>query len=99
MGITRDLLRKIGVIKGIFHTKVKVKVKVTQSCLTLCNPVDYTDHGILQARILEWVAFPFSRGSPNTVTELRSPTFHARMGTIKDRKGKDITEAEEIKER
>ena len=32
---------------------------VAQSCLTLCNPVDYTVHGILQARILEWVAFPF----------------------------------------
>ena len=29
----------------------------------LCNPVDYTVHGILQASILEWVAFPFSRGS------------------------------------
>ena len=41
----------------------KVKVKVTQSCLTLCDPVDYTVHGVLQARILEWVAFPFSRGS------------------------------------
>ena len=40
-----------------------VKVKVTQSCLTLRNPMDYTVHGILQARILEWVAFPFSRGS------------------------------------
>ena len=40
-----------------------VKVKVTQSCLTLCDPMDYTVHGILQARILEWVAFPFSRGS------------------------------------
>ena len=40
---------------------VKVKVKVTQSCLTLCNPMDYTVLGILQARILEWVAFPFSR--------------------------------------
>ena len=36
-----------------------VKVKVTQSCLTLCDPMDYTVHGILQARILEWVAFPF----------------------------------------
>ena len=32
-------------------------------CLTLCNPLDYTVHGILQARILEWVAFPFSKGS------------------------------------
>ena len=41
----------------------KVKVKVAQSCPTLCDPMNYTVHGILQARILEWVAFPFSRGS------------------------------------
>ena len=40
-----------------------MKVKVAQSCPTLCDPRDYTVHGILQARILEWVAFPFSRGS------------------------------------
>ena len=40
----------------------KVKVKVSQSFLTLCDPIDYTVHGILGARILEWVAFPFSRG-------------------------------------
>ena len=39
-------------------------MKVAQSCLTLCNPIDYTGHGILQARILEWVAIPFSRGFP-----------------------------------
>ena len=32
-------------------------------CLTLDDPIDYTVHGILQARILEWVDFPFSRGS------------------------------------
>ena len=38
-------------------------MKVAQSGLTLCNPMDYTVHGILQARILEWVASPFSRGS------------------------------------
>ena len=38
-------------------------VKVAQSCLTLCNAMDYTISGILQARILEWVAIPFSRGS------------------------------------
>ena len=43
--------------------KAKVKVKVLQSCLTLCDPMDYTVHGILQARILEWVTFCFSRGS------------------------------------
>ena len=39
------------------------EVKVTQSCPALCDPLDYTVHGILQARILEWVAFPFSKGS------------------------------------
>ena len=39
-----------------------MKVKVAQSCPTLCDPMDYTAHGILQARILEWVAIPFSRG-------------------------------------
>ena len=41
---------------------MKVKVKVTQSCPTLCDPVDYTVHGILQASKLEWEAVPFSRG-------------------------------------
>ena len=40
-----------------------VKVIVAQSCPTLCDLVDYAVHGILQARILEWVAFPISRGS------------------------------------
>ena len=44
----------------------KVKVLVTQSCLTLCDPVDCSRpgspvHGILQVRILEWVAIPFPR--------------------------------------
>ena len=44
-----------------------VCVKVTQSCPTLYNPVGcnlpgFSVHGILQARILEWVAIPFSRG-------------------------------------
>ena len=39
------------------------EVKVAQSCLTPCNPMNYTLHGILQARILEWIAFSFSKGS------------------------------------
>ena len=43
-----------------------VCVKDAQSCLTLCDPMHYTVHGILQARILEWVAFPISRGSSQT---------------------------------
>ena len=59
----------------------KVKVEVTQSCLTLYNPRDYAVHGILQTGILQWVAFPFSRGSsqpgdlPNPGIEPRSPTL------------------------
>ena len=57
---------KLGIrkAKGI----VKVKVLVAQLCLTLCDPMNYSlpgssVHGNLQARILEWIAIPFSRGS------------------------------------
>ena len=46
-----------------FYICMKVKVKVAQSCPALCDPMDYTAHRILQARILERVAFPFSKGS------------------------------------
>ena len=52
-----------------------MKVKAVQSCLTLCDPMDYTVHRILQARILEWVAFPFSRGSSHPGITPRSPTL------------------------
>ena len=56
----RGLLHCMQILDQLsFVGSPKVKVKVTQSCLTLCNP--WT--GVLQARILEWVAFPFSRGS------------------------------------
>ena len=41
----------------------KVKIKIIQLSLTLCDPTDHTDHGILQARILQCIAVPFSRGS------------------------------------
>ena len=52
--------------------KLEVKVKVTQLCPTLCNPIDYTVHGILFDRILEWVAFLFSSGSsqPRDLTQV-----------------------------
>ena len=43
-----------------------MKVKVAQLCLILCNSMDYIVRGILQARILEWVLIPFSRGSSQT---------------------------------
>ena len=51
------------------------KVKVTQLCLTLCDPMDCIGHGILQAGILEWVAFPFSRGSSQPGIKPRSPAL------------------------
>ena len=57
---------------------MKVKVKVTQSCPTLCDPMDCTVHGILQARILEWVAISSSllQGDlPNPGIKPRSPTL------------------------
>ena len=41
---------------------------------TLCDPMDYTVRGILQARILEWITFPFSRDLPNPGIEPRSST-------------------------
>ena len=56
---------------------ISFKVKVAQSFPTLCDPMDYTVHAILQARILEWVAFPFSRDLLNPGIEPRSPTLLA----------------------
>ena len=50
-------------------------MKVTQS--TLWDPMDYTVHGIFQARVLEWVAFPFSRVSSQPRDQTRSPALRA----------------------
>ena len=54
--------------RSFLRTHSEVKMLVTQSCLTLCDPIDCNPpgssvHGIRQARILEWVALSFSRGS------------------------------------
>ena len=59
-----------------------VCVLVTQLCPALCNPMDCnlpgsSVHGILQARILEWVAMPSSRGSSWPRNQTRSPTLQA----------------------
>ena len=59
------------------------RVLVAQSCPTLRNSMDCTPpgssvHGILQARILKWVAIPFSRGSPQ-------PRGQAQVSCIADR--------------
>ena len=52
-------------------------MKVIQSCLTLWDPMDCTVHGILQARILEWVAFPFSRGTSQPKDQTQVSTLQA----------------------
>ena len=57
----------------MYHKNTDVKVKVAQLCPALCDPMDYIAHGILQARMLECIAFPFSRGS----SQPRSPTLQA----------------------
>ena len=63
-------------------TREAQKVLVTKSCLALCNLMDCgppgsSVHGILQARILEWGAIPFSRGSSPPRIELRFPPLQA----------------------
>ena len=55
-------------IWGVLDPRPGIKLtasitKIVQSCPTLCNLMEYTIHGILQARTLEWVAFPFSKRS------------------------------------
>ena len=50
----------------LFVNYASMKVKVIQSCPTLCDPMDCAVYGILQARILEWVAVPFCRESLQT---------------------------------
>ena len=47
------------------------------SRVRLCDPMDYIIHGILQARILEWVAFPSPGDLPNPGIESRSPALQA----------------------
>ena len=58
--------------KDVRTQTLEKKVKVAQSCTTLCDPMGYTVHRILQATVLEWVAFPFSRASsqPRDQTQL-----------------------------
>ena len=52
-------------------------MKVTESCSTLCDTIDHTVHGILQVRILEWVAFPSPGDLSNPGIEPRSPALQA----------------------
>ena len=58
-------------------------VKVTQSCPTLCDPTDYTGLGILQDRIREWVAFPFSSRSAQPMNWPGSPALAGGLFTTR----------------
>ena len=69
---------------GYTKKKQKLKTEVTQSCPTLCGPMDcslrgFSIHGIFQARVLEWVAISFPRGSSQ-------PRVGARVSCIESRR-------------
>ena len=64
----------------MLYTFNDIMCLVARLCLTLCDPMDCSPSGssvlgILQARILEWVAMPFSRGSSQPKIKPRSPTL------------------------
>ena len=65
----------------------KVKVLVAQLCLTLCDPMDHSlssssVHGILQARIVNWVVIPFSRRSSRQRDQIQFSHLADRFFTI-----------------
>ena len=73
---------KLILLKCWYYTKLPVEGLVAQLCLTLCNLMDFSlpsfsVHGIFQARILESIAIPFSRGSSWPTDQHRSPTLQA----------------------
>ena len=83
----------------LFPDKYRVTVEVATLCPTLCRPMGYTVCRILQARILEWVAFPFSRGSsqPRDRTQVSLiagrffPSGATRAAQIQGRKSCNIS--------
>ena len=80
--IHSELNNRIGVGKSVCLSILTRLCLVTQSHPTLCNPMDYSlpgssVHGILQERILEWVAMYSSRGSSQPKIKFRSPALQA----------------------
>ena len=69
------------------YVPARKRSEVAQSCPTFCNPMDYSlprssVHGILQARILEWVAISFSRGSSRPRDQTQVSRIVGRCFTI-----------------
>ena len=67
-----------------YISSVCVCVCVAQSCPTLCNPMNYSPpdsrvYGVLWARILEWVAIPFSRGSSQPTDQIQISCMASRF--------------------
>ena len=76
-------------VSGVQQSDSVIQVKlVTQLCLTLCDPMDCSlpgssVHGILQARILEWIAIPYSRGSSQPKDQTQVSYIAGRFFTIR----------------
>ena len=75
-------LTVVTVSRWFINAYQSVKVKVAQSRPTLCDPMDYMDHGILQAKTLEWVAIPFSKGSSQLRDQTQVSCITGRLFTI-----------------
>ena len=74
---------------------MKIKVLAAQLCPTFCDPIDCSlpgssVHGIFQARVLEWVAFPFSRGSSRPRDQTQVYWIAGRFFTIWVTRATDI---------
>lgn len=78
---TKFCLVKAMLFPVVMYGCEKVKVKVAQLCPTLWDPMDYTVHGILQARPLEWVVFPFSVGSSQPMDQTQVSCIAGRFST------------------
>ena len=76
----------------------EVKAKVVQPCPTLCIPMDSTVLGILQARILEWVAFPFSTVSICSNHLIIVEIFYEESFTIYPRITEKETEVPQVQD-
>ena len=78
---------KVRTYKTIAYVRCESESEVAQSCLTLCDPMDCSlsvssIHGIFQARVLEWVAISFSRGSSRPRNQTRLPRIAGRRFTV-----------------